>query len=237
MVDGVGITLAPEPRRVGAQREAAPVGVDLDAAGVVELALAEDQPGEDEKAAGQPADLDPPLHRRLVARGGNRDGDGAVVELVEPPAVAEADLEDRGLAEEAPARAGVDQDAEAAGAGDVVGIARRGKEPVERGVADRQQRREDPVHPGGDAHGRRVEEHALAGAQHGAVAAHDRAVLLAQDDVAVVRAVADEEGDEATVDPLFLDALGVPLVNGLGIERGSGEDRRVLQQAADARAG
>ena len=45
---------------------------------------------------------------------------------------------------------------------------------MERGVADREQRGEDPVHPAGRAHRRLVEQHALAGAEDRAVAARER---------------------------------------------------------------
>ena len=81
-------------------------GVDLDAAGMVELALAEDEVAEDQEAAGRALDRDAPLHRRVVARGDGPHGDGAVVEPVDPAAVAEPHLEGRGHGEQPPAVAG-----------------------------------------------------------------------------------------------------------------------------------
>ena len=60
------------------------------------------------------------------------------------------------------------------------------------------------MHPAGRAHRRLVEQHALAGAQDGAVAARERPLLVAQHDVAVVRAVRHEERDEPAVPPLLV---------------------------------
>src|SRR6185295_17204826 len=67
MVDGIRIALAPQPLRVRAEREALARFVDLDAAGMLELALAEHDVAEDEKAAGRALDRDLPLERRIVA--------------------------------------------------------------------------------------------------------------------------------------------------------------------------
>ena len=53
MVHGVGIALSPKRCRVRAEGDAQPLGVDLDAARVAQLPLAEDEPGEDEEAAGR----------------------------------------------------------------------------------------------------------------------------------------------------------------------------------------
>ena len=75
MVDGIRVALAPQGCRVGAEREP-PVGrVDLDPAGMVELALAEHQVTEHQEPAGLAFDRDAPLHRRVVARGDRRHGD------------------------------------------------------------------------------------------------------------------------------------------------------------------
>ena len=97
MVDGVRIALAPERGRVGAEGDAAAVGVDLDPPGVIELALAEDEAAEDQEPAGRALDGDAPLHRRIVARSHRAHRDGAFLQAVDPAAVAEAHLEGRRL--------------------------------------------------------------------------------------------------------------------------------------------
>ena len=115
---------------------------------MVELALAKDEMAEDEEAAGLALDRDAaiaspdrrPRRSPTVMR--------AAVERIDPAAVAEADLEGRGYGEQTPALAELDQDAQAACPRDVVRIARDGEELVERGVADRQLRGEDAMHPG-----------------------------------------------------------------------------------------
>ncbi len=230
VVDGVGVGLAPQPAGIGAEGGAAGGGVEGDAAGVVVLALAEDEGGEGEKAAGRAVDGDADPERGVVAGGEDADGDGAVGEAIDPAAVGEADLEGRGLGEQAPAvpLARVDEQAQAAGAGDVVGIARGGEEAVEGGVADREQRGEDAVHPGGRAEGGLVEEHALPAAQDGPMAAGEGALLVAEDDVAGVRALGDEEGEQAAAVALLVAALGI---EGGGVEGEAGERRRVLEEA------
>ena len=232
MVDGVRIALAPERGRVGAEGDAAAVGVDLDPPGLIVLTLAEDEPAEDQEPARRALDGDAPLHGRIVARRHRADRDGAFLQAVDPAAVAEAHLERRGLAEEPPAARGLDQYPQAARSGDVVGVARRREQPMERGVADREQRGEDPVHPAGRAHGRLVEHHALAGAQDGAMTPRQRPFLVAQDDVAVVRAIGHEERGQAASRPFLLCPVGVPLGDGGFFQRPSGDRLRILQQPA-----
>ena len=61
MVDRVRVALAPERGRVRAEGDPPVVGVDLDAPGMVELALAEDEAAEDQEAAGGALDGDAPL--------------------------------------------------------------------------------------------------------------------------------------------------------------------------------
>src|SRR6185295_18284967 len=111
MVDGIGIALAPEPVRVRAEREALARVVDLDAAGMLELALPEHDMAVDEETAGRAFDRDLPLQRRIVAGGYRMNADRAAVAAIEPAAVTEADLESRGHGEQPPAAAAVDEDA------------------------------------------------------------------------------------------------------------------------------
>ena len=83
---------------------------------------------------------------------------------------------------------------------------------------------------------RLVEQHALAGAQDGAVPPRQRPFLVAQHDVAVVRAIGHEERDQAAARPFLLRAVGIALGDGGFVERPSGDRRRVLQQPAHRRA-
>ena len=106
---------------------------------------------EDEKAAGVALDVDPPLHRRLFAGDDRRDSDRPGAEAIDPATIVEADLEERGHAERAPTLASVDQYPQSAGAIAIVGIARDGKQLMERRVADGELGGEHAVHPCGRA--------------------------------------------------------------------------------------
>src|SRR5262245_40873861 len=138
MVDGIGIALAPEPVRVWTECEPFAAGVDLDAAGMVKLAFAKHDVAKDEETTGRSVDRDLPLQCRIIAGCDSMDADRAVVAAVKPAAVVEADLEGRRYGQQPPAAAGIDEDAQAARAGDVVGVARDREELVEGRVADRQ---------------------------------------------------------------------------------------------------
>ena len=78
------------------------------------------------------------------------------------------------------------KDAESAAARQVVRIARDGEELVEGGVADRESRAEHALHRAGRAEGRVARAHVSAAAQDLPVPPPDDALLVAQDDVAVV---------------------------------------------------
>ena len=64
-------------------------------AGVLKLALPENEMAEHEEAAGRPLHRDAQLHGRIVARRGRMHRDRAAGEAVNPAAVAETDLEGR----------------------------------------------------------------------------------------------------------------------------------------------
>ncbi len=179
--------------RSGRKREPFPLRVDLDAALRPEFLLAEDQMAEDEKAAFRPFDGDAPLHRRLVAGDGRGDRHRPPAQAIDPAAIAEAHLESGRHGQQSPSVSGLDEHAQAARAGDVVGIARDGKQLVEGRVADRELRPEHPMHPCGGAQNRLVGQDRLPAANERAVAPRHDALLLAQDNVAAVSPPRNEE--------------------------------------------
>src|SRR5262249_10881250 len=153
--------------------------VDLDPTGMVELAFAEDEVAIHQKPAGLAFHRYLPLHRRIVARRDRVDRDGAVLEAVDPAAGAEAGVEGRRQGQMSPTLVQVWQYAEAAGARDVVGVARYRKQFVEGGISDRQLGAEHAMHPAGRAQRGVIEQHPLAAAQQRAMTARDDLVLVA----------------------------------------------------------
>ena len=237
VIDRVGIGPAPERVRIGPEADPPGAGIDGDAAAMVQLAFAQDEAAEDQEAAGRAFDRDAPLHRGRVAGGDGADGHGAPVQPVDPDAVAQPHLEGRGHRQKLPARAGLDQHPEPAGAGDVVGVAGRPEQPVERGVADGQERGEDPVHPAGGAQRRLVQQHPLAAAQDMAVAPRQRGFLRGQHHMAVLRPVGDEEGQRRGAVGLDLPAVGIAPVDLVRVQLQGDRRGGVLHQAADRGAG
>ena len=178
---------------------------------LLEFTLAQDHVAEDEKAAWPALDGDSPLQRWVVSGGGGVHRDEALVDIVEPAAVAEAHLERRRHCQQPPAVAAIDQRTQAARPHDVVGIARNREELVEGRVADRQLRAEHPMHPARDTQRRVVGQHGLAGAQQRAVTARHHPLLVTQHDVAVVRRDGGEEGQQFPGHPPFVEALRTAL--------------------------
>ncbi len=107
------------------------------------------------------------------------------------------------MASKPPAFANVDQHAKAARARDVVGIARDREELVERCVADGELGGENAMHPGCRAERRLIRQHRVPRAQDRAMAARRDALLVAQDDVAVMRRIGREEGQNSAARPLL----------------------------------
>jgi hypothetical protein len=108
-------------------------------------------------------------------------------------------LEGGGDRRQTPPVANINEHPQAAAAGDVVRIARDGKELVKRRVADGQFGSEHAVHRAGSA------EHVL-GRQHGVAAAQERAVpprheplLVTQNDMAIVAPSGREKGEFVAV--------------------------------------
>ena len=103
-------------------------------------------------------------------------------------------------------------------------------------VADRQLRRENPMHPAGRRQRRLVLQHALAGAQDGPVAPRHHLLLGAQDDVTIADDVRREERDEPSIDPFLMRALRVASRN-FGLRKGASDGQwHLLEHAPRRRA-
>src|SRR6187431_1356807 len=132
------------------------------------------------------------------------DRDFAVVEPVDPAAVAEPHLESRGNRQQPPGAVDLDQDSEAACPCNIVGVPRDRKELVERGVAYRELSGEDAMHPRRRAQYVACGKHGLAASKQCAVAARDAPLFPAEHDMAVERPIRSEEGEGPPVHPLLM---------------------------------
>ncbi len=200
-----------------------------------QLAVAQDQVPDHQEPAGRPGHRDLPEQDRLGARRDRLHGDPAIGQLIDPAAIAEADLEGRRHRQQLPARTDIRQDAQAVAADDVVGIARDREQLVERGVAQGQLGREHAVHPAGDAHRGLVQQHALAGPQNGAVAAADPALLGGQHDMPIVLAIRHEERPELPLALLLQRARRIELGQHRSLEVLGRQCWRALEQAVPGR--
>ena len=157
------------------------------------------------------------------------NADRAAVMPVFPAAIAEPHFETRRQGQQPPRAVDFGQHAKPAGARDVVGIARDGKELVKRCVADGELRRENPVHPARCAKRAVARQKVLAAADDRSVAASHEAILLTQHGMPVPWPVIHEVGIEFAVPPLFMDAFGVRLFACLEAD----ERLRILEDASD----
>ena len=190
---------------------------------------------EHEEPARCALDRDPPLHRGVVARRDGAHGDHAIGERVDPAAIAQSHLERGRDGQQPPAVPRIDQHAQPAGAHDVVRIPRNGEQLVERRVADRELGGEDTVHPAGRAQRRFVREHRLAGAQQRSVATRHDPLLVAQDDVAVVRKIGREERQQPVATEFFEKPLAITLLQSSAAQRRDVDRGCVLDEAASDR--
>ena len=136
-----------------------------------EFVLAENELAEDEEATGLAFNGHAPLHRGLVAGGERRDQNCPLPQPIDPAAIVETDLEGGRHSQQPPAVLHLYEHPQPAAAGDVVGIARDGKELVEGRVADSELRAEDAVHPACRAEEIVAGSIDVAAAQQGAMAA------------------------------------------------------------------
>ena len=235
VIDGPRIFLTPQILEIRPKRKSLAPRVDLDSAGTGEFLLAEDEVAESEQAAFVAFDGHAPLHGRFVARNGCQDRHDAFAQPIDPATIAEAHLEGRRHGQQPPSALRLHEHAQSTGAGDIVGIARDGKELVEGRVADGELCAEHAVHPAGRGQNGRVGQHLVAAAQNGAVAARHDALLVAQDDMAAIGPSRTEKRQQLSVDAFHMRAPAVARSDRFLVEAVGDGGWRIVQQAMGRR--
>src|SRR5262249_2862984 len=129
----------------------------------------------------------------------------------------------------------IDHDPQTIRAGNVVWVARNGKELMKRSVADGQLGGEDAMHPAGGAKRGFIGKHRLPGSQKRAVAARHHALLGLQHDVAIMGFARDKERAKQAARTLFVRSLRIKPGEVVWTNRASRRRRSILNNAADGR--